>query len=543
MTTIEDLPVEKLRHILSQAVMSGLLDPVTFAPRLSVEDHFSEPVVSDFTEWHRVRIKRHVFDMPRSMTHPQFLGVGGYGCVAECWYGGQKVAVKKVPVPGRSRVDDVFRLLREVVILQKVQKEKHQCLTPLLGMYTNADCFNPRQLKYVYLVMPLYSPGCLEDVKVDTPEMFRTIASHTLEGLHWLHSHDLLHRDLKRENIFYDAARNRAVLGDLGSSRRCEKKMTGKNEVGTKCYLAPEFLASKEYSFASDVWSLGVCWYEMLCVEVGHDTMFPHGSEIKDSDRLAKQKAFCHLINPKDFGRRPPKSSADNITWAEMTWSRVDDIERKFDEEAYRRLFLQMFQFDQHKRILTDELYSDPFFADLIREDFFANPTLEGIDTADYDEARSHLFDLRSILPPPNMKSMSEPSLAVTLSTVCPSDIASIDDDRTKIGYSPFTDYDAESRCRAVQYGPASVSPVRGREGRLAHFPRVAKENSYPGDNLFDVSSAASLSTPLGRRTLCSVFTDTPVPAKDVQKKRTLLSHGSFHGGQRSPRKKSPRPC
>jgi len=327
----------------------------------------------------------------------------GYGCVATAMFNNQKVAVKKVPVPTERHEDDSFRLLREVILLQKIQKEHRECLTPLIDMYTNVDCASPEELKFVYLIMPFYASGCLEDFSVNTPELFYSIASQTLDGLHWLHSHDVLHRDIKRENVFYDAATKRAVLGDLGSCRRNDRewRMSGRFDVGTSCYLAPEMNADLTYSFASDVWALGCVWYEMLCLENGAECLFPY-EDATAPEILAKQKAFCRYVNPQLFTNRRITQTQENMTWSRMTWNLVEAKEEEWKEEAYARLFRKIFVFDQAHRALTADLYQDAFFANVRAkpENVVIAPLGEEMDILDYEMACDLLFDLRTIQPP-----------------------------------------------------------------------------------------------------------------------------------------------
>ena len=83
-------------------------------------------------------------------------------------------------------------------------------------------------------------------------------------GLRHIHASNVLHRDIKSENIFLDA-RGNAKIGDLGVA----KVMTAHADfartlVGTPFYLSPELCENKPYNRKTDVWSLGVVLYEMM---------------------------------------------------------------------------------------------------------------------------------------------------------------------------------------------------------------------------------------------------------------------------------------
>jgi len=90
------------------------------------------------------------------------------------------------------------------------------------------------------------------------------IAHDLLNGLHYLHvQRRQVHRDLKPENVLCD--KNGAVkIADLGISKKLMESAPAVGTfVGTAVYMAPERLNSEEYSFSSDIWSLGVMLIEL----------------------------------------------------------------------------------------------------------------------------------------------------------------------------------------------------------------------------------------------------------------------------------------
>lgn len=91
-------------------------------------------------------------------------------------------------------------------------------------------------------------------------QLFQQIAM----GVQFLHSHNILHRDLKAKNVFL-FANGRAVIGDFGTSKTLSSASAfGSTLVGSPLYMSPEILEGEPHSFATDVWSLGCILYELL---------------------------------------------------------------------------------------------------------------------------------------------------------------------------------------------------------------------------------------------------------------------------------------
>lgn len=97
-----------------------------------------------------------------------------------------------------------------------------------------------------------------------------------VSGLYHLHMHQVIHRDLKPQNILVDDNGD-AVIADLGLSREYEANLgTVSKEVGTLWYRPIEVLLGTSqnhsgdvhYGPAIDAWSLGCIFYELAAGEV-----------------------------------------------------------------------------------------------------------------------------------------------------------------------------------------------------------------------------------------------------------------------------------
>ncbi|KPI87710.1 putative serine/threonine-protein kinase putative protein kinase [Leptomonas seymouri] len=83
-------------------------------------------------------------------------------------------------------------------------------------------------------------------------------------ALKYLHDNHILHRDIKTANVFL-TSKNVVKLGDFGISTVLQNTMAcAKTVCGTPYYFSPELCQSKPYNNKSDVWALGVVFYETL---------------------------------------------------------------------------------------------------------------------------------------------------------------------------------------------------------------------------------------------------------------------------------------
>ena len=96
----------------------------------------------------------------------------------------------------------------------------------------------------------------------------RFILAQLALALGYLHQKNVLHRDLKLENILLTED-GYIKLIDFGISKVMEGGKPGKSRTytvrGTPEYMAPEILGKDGYSFPVDWWAFGTIAYELLC--------------------------------------------------------------------------------------------------------------------------------------------------------------------------------------------------------------------------------------------------------------------------------------
>ncbi len=103
-----------------------------------------------------------------------------------------------------------------------------------------------------------------KQVKLEVPHI-KCILKQILEGVCFLHSKNVVHRDIKSANILMNKS-GELKLADFGLARLMEKRDRNyTNKVVTLWYRSPELLlGSTNYTSAIDMWSVGCCFAELL---------------------------------------------------------------------------------------------------------------------------------------------------------------------------------------------------------------------------------------------------------------------------------------
>ena len=86
----------------------------------------------------------------------------------------------------------------------------------------------------------------------------------TLRGLHYLHSNNIVHRDIKSDNILTNV-QGEVKLADFGySAQLTQERQARSSKVGTLCWMAPELIrGERRYDTKIDIWSFGIFAFEL----------------------------------------------------------------------------------------------------------------------------------------------------------------------------------------------------------------------------------------------------------------------------------------
>ncbi|EGE03958.1 ste/ste11/ste11-unclassified protein kinase [Trichophyton equinum CBS 127.97] len=268
------------------------------------------------------------------------IGEGSFGSVFLALHAvtGELMAVKQVELPSATKGTEfdqkknlmVSALKHEIGLLQGL---RHENIVQYLGTSTDDQYLN------IFLE---YVPGgsiatMLKQYNTFQEPLIRNFVRQILAGLEYLHSRDIIHRDIKGANVLVDN-KGGIKISDFGISKRVEAStMLGSGAKGPSNHLhrpslqgsvywmAPEVVRQTAHTKKADIWSLGCLVVEMF---IGVHP-FPDCSQLQAIFAIGNNQA-----------RPPPPENASKEAMA----------------------FLDMtFEIDHEKRPSAHELLSNPF--------------------------------------------------------------------------------------------------------------------------------------------------------------------------------------
>jgi serine/threonine protein phosphatase PrpC len=153
-------------------------------------------------------------------------------------------------------------------------------------------CSQSRKRSCLYIVTEYIDGQTLAQWMIDKPkpdmQTVRDIVAQIAKGLRAFHKLEMLHQDLRPNNIMIDSTGTVKII-DFGSTKvagilEISSPLDQSNLLGTAQYTAPEYFLGEEGSASSDLFSLGVIAYQMLTGKL------PYGAEVAKTKTKTDQK-------------------------------------------------------------------------------------------------------------------------------------------------------------------------------------------------------------------------------------------------------------
>ena len=190
----------------------------------------------------------------------RMLGKGAFGKVSLAVHKltGLKVAIKSIDKAYMKDEHRRRKVFQEVFTMRRIRNKN---VIRLFEVFESSRHFN--------MVLEYCGGGdLLQFVKtrIRLPESEAVlIFQQILEAVRACHGMNIIHRDVKLDNVLIDSTYRTAKLCDFGVSRMVKPGQRINDQCGTPAYIAPEIIADRGYEgFPVDVWSLGVLLYAMI---------------------------------------------------------------------------------------------------------------------------------------------------------------------------------------------------------------------------------------------------------------------------------------
>ena len=161
----------------------------------------------------------------------------------------------------------------------------------------------------MYFVTDFYSGGDLITFLEKNPKISEKTAARIIrkiaEALKYLNIFGIVHRDIKPENILFSEENEIKSLKiiDLGVCKTLTYGQTANEPIGTNGYISPEIYLHKEYSFKTDIWSLGIILYLLITQGI-----LPFDHEDMDNKVIGKKVIYLQQEYPDEYFGKCSKS-------------------------------------------------------------------------------------------------------------------------------------------------------------------------------------------------------------------------------------------
>jgi calcium-dependent protein kinase len=217
------------------------------------------------------------------------LGEGSYGSVVKAKSKSTQ-AQRAIKTISKQQMKNLERFQQEIAIMKMMDHPN------IIKLYETFE-----DHKNIYLVMELCNGGELFDRIIEAGHFTESdcaiIMTQIIRAIYYMHENFVCHRDLKPENFLFmtkdKISKNHLKIIDFGLSCQFKHGDVLTTKAGTPYYVAPQVLNGK-YDHLSDMWSIGVIMFVMLC---GYPPFFGES----DAEVLSKVRLGTFTFHPTDW--------------------------------------------------------------------------------------------------------------------------------------------------------------------------------------------------------------------------------------------------
>ena len=243
----------------------------------------------------------------------QLIDLIGIGSTCKVYKGISKKTNKIYAIKVCNELEKYYdSIINELNILRLV-KNKSNNIEKFYGVYFSKD------ENTIWIILEYFEYGNIMSylTKINYPineELISTIIQNVLFGLLYLHSINIIHRDIKCQNLLL-SDEGRVKISDFGISIN-KNVLNSNNRVGTPYWMSPEVINRQRYNEKTDIWSLGIICYELVEGEPPYSEFKPNVvmkkiienpiKGLKNPEKYSNEfNDFVRLCLNVDFNKRP----------------------------------------------------------------------------------------------------------------------------------------------------------------------------------------------------------------------------------------------
>ena len=262
---------------------------------------------------------------------------------------------------------------------------------------------------YMLIIMEYISGGNLQNFVKKRRKLCEKTAKilfrQIIQGIKYIHSRGIVHRDIKLENILLDL-NNIIKICDFGVGKLIKPNTILKDQCGTPVYMAPEIIKGEGYhGFPVDIWSAGVALYIMLSGSLpfnkdkDHDLEFSIlNNNIKEiSDISEDANNLLKNILEKDPNKRFTANQILEHPWMNTNLNDEDNNDYDYNNEI--KNVNKYHLFTNAESILLAKTHID--YRNAQKKDLAENFTIKNLNTMD-EKNKKNIDTKSAILAPYN---------------------------------------------------------------------------------------------------------------------------------------------